>query len=233
MNSIIFRTTLFKFKLLSASILMFSLAFYSTCFRGDNPQHATPMVLGVADDVSGSVSKLTMEKLSMEHIEHLLSILAKIGGTMAFGLIDENSDQRLTRLDIRPVVGPLNKRARINQQNQQTTIKFNEEVNRMICTPGNAKYTDVNGALSRFALFFKEPTYQHHDKVLIFYSDGIHTSRRNKYLKVQWPENVKVLAVGMKPHVARQLFGGSAMVFENIDAAIKYMEQQYNQTERN
>ena len=184
----------------------------------------SPLFLGVAYDVSGSVDERGLPVLTSMHLEQIISILKARGGFMAVGLIDEQAFAPLVRLEVAPVVGRLDERAQRNIQNQKQISQFREEATKQVDRLRNAGKTDINGALARFDLFFNEPILPSHaEKILICISDGLDTGPWRKK-SIQLSADVKVFTVGIEGRLAQQLFGDQALRFESIDAAIKHLK---------
>lgn len=179
-----------------------------------------PLCLGMAYDVSGSVDTYGVPALQNSHLDHALSILKKRGGVMAFGLIDEKSFEPLDRLQLAPVMGRLDERARRNTRNQESINQFRIAVEPKISSPRKAKVTDFHGAMRRFRLFFNESTSAGAEKLIIIISDGIETGTRKRQPLSLLPDDVKVYAIGMEDGKAKGLFGSNVTIFESIDAAI-------------
>ncbi|MEK7396742.1 MAG: hypothetical protein AAB116_07375 [Candidatus Poribacteria bacterium] len=178
----------------------------------------SPLLLGVADDVSGSAAQNGVPALSSTHIDRVISCLQKRGGIIAFGLIDEQSFEPLSRLPLTPVIGTLEERAQRNTMNQKAIEQFRSAIEPKLSPSQQAKVTDVNGTIRRFAIFFNEPNNA--DKVFIFISDGIETASKRHKISASMPDDVKVFAVGMEKDAAAGLFGDKVTVFESIDSAI-------------
>jgi hypothetical protein len=179
-----------------------------------------PLQLGVADDMSRSATQNGVPALSSVHIDHMISCLQRHGGTIAFGLIDEKSFEPLSRLLLIPVVGTLEERAQRNTMNQKVIKQFQSEVEPKINSPQQAKVTDINGTIRRFALFFNESNNINSDKIFIFISDGIETASKRRKISASLPGDVKVFVVGMEKDAATSLFRDKVTVFESIDSAI-------------
>lgn len=180
----------------------------------------SPLLLGVADDVSGSAAQNGVPALSSTHIDRVISCLQKRGGIIAFGLIDEQSFEPLCRLPLTPVIGTLEERAQRNTMNQKAIEQFRSAVEPKLSPSQQAKVTDVNGTIRRFSLFFNESNNLNTNKVFIFISDGIETASKRHKISASMPDNVKVFVVGMEKDSATSLFGDKTTVFESIDSAI-------------
>lgn len=180
------------------------------------------LYLGVAYDVSGSVEQLQLPVMTVEHVKGIVSVVKKRGGAVAFGLIDEKAFEPLTRLELVPVTGKLDERARANQKNLKAQADFEDKVKKKIDRKRDARATDIKGSIARFSLFFSEPSIPGHaEKVFICISDGYDTGPWRKLSNIRLPEGVKVHVVGMEAGMARKLFSNQAILFESIDAAIE------------
>jgi len=139
---------------------------------------------------------------------------------MAFGLIDEKSFEPLDRVQLAPVIGRLDERARRNTSNQESIHQFRAAVEPKISSPRKAKTTDFHGAMRRFRLFFNESTSTGAEKLIVIISDGIESGTKKRQPLSLLPDDVKVCVIGMEDDKAKGLFGNNVTVFESIDAAI-------------
>ncbi len=192
---------------------------------------ARPLYVGVADDVSGSVEEIELQPLTPNHIDKIMGTLKNRGGSIAFGLIDENAFVPLRRLNVEPVSGRLDVRAHKNQQNQKAILDFKNVIESKVRRPRNAPRTDIKGSIMRFRLFFGEPNIPRDaELVFLFISDGKDTRRRYS-TDVELPANVKVYVVGTEPSLAHKLFGGRVTLFESIDAAIEALNKPFEKSQ--
>jgi hypothetical protein len=183
-----------------------------------------PLYIGIAYDVSGSVNEIELPVLTVTEIDRIIAVLKAHGGTLTFGLIDENAFKPLLRLELDPIVGRLDERAQLNINQRKAISEFRTKVEAKMNRLRNATVTDINGSIDRFTLFFGEPTIPPSaQKVMIFYSDGIHTAPWRK-LANNLPDEVTVFTVGMERSLVRKVFGEHAILFESIDPAIKALE---------
>jgi len=188
----------------------------------------TPLQIGVVNDISGSVVTNGVPALQISQIDNIISVLKKRGGTMAFGLIDENSFEPLNRLTVLPVVGRLDERAQYNTQNQGAIKQFREAIEPKLNSKRNAKTTDFYGAMRRFSLFFDEPNFANAEKVMIVVSDGIDSISKHKAIKDPLPDGIKVFSIGMENDISKRLFGEDATVYESIDSAVSTLNSTPN-----
>ncbi len=212
----------------SGIVLIISL--FLACGTGheasSDPQ--SPLYLGIAYDVSGSVNKQGFPALTSAHLDQLVTLFGKRGGVIGLGLIDEEAFEPLERLELKPVVGRLDERASQNRKNRKAIANFKMAVKHKIERPRNAVRTDLDGAMSRLALFFGEPTIPAGAlKVALIVSDGVHTARGRK-LSTRLPEDVVVLTVGIEQQLAEKLFGKQTQRFESVDAGIQYLKHVNN-----
>ncbi len=206
---------------LRIAILLLLLA---ACSPGSREKAAllAPLHVAIAYDVSGSVAQLELPVITMEHVDKVISLVKKRGGSIAFGLIDEKAFEALARLELERVAGRLDERARMNQKIKKAEAEFEALVEKKINRPRNAKRTDVKGSIARLGLFFREPTIpENAEKVALFISDGIDTGPWRRLTGIKLPNDVKVYVIGMEVGLARKLFGEQAILFESIDSAIE------------
>ena len=86
----------------------------------------------------------------------------------------------------------------------------------------DAQRSDVAGIVARFALFFDEPTVPTGaEKVLIMLTDGQDNGPWKKDSSIRLPQDVTVFTVGIRPDLARTLFGDRVAIFEGIDPAVQ------------
>lgn len=210
---------------LVALVSAYVLLLQQSCVQSSPHSPLTPpLIIGIAYDISGSMHKSNNTVLQTVHIDSLILSVKRGGGTIAFGLIHDNSFEPLDRLVLEPVVGRLDERALKNRKNKQEVEQFRSTVLTKLTQPRKSRYTDINGSLERFTLLFNEPGFSAESKKLfIFLSDGLHEPRRKRYNAVKFPENVTVVAVGLKPAIAQKLFNGKVLQFESVAAAIIYI----------
>ena len=203
-----------------ASLILPLLFLISGCTKNTKSTDP-PLCLGLTYDVSKSVANVGLPPLTSAQLERMLSLLKARGGIMAFGLVDEMSFEPLIRLKLDPITGRLDQRAQRNQKNIKAIKEFINELNEKIQRPRNARGTDIYGSLARFTLFFNEPTHpRESEKVLLFLSDGIHTSLWPDFKNSEFPLDIHIFVVGIEADLARKLFGKNPILFESIDAAI-------------
>lgn len=210
-------------------LLLFVLLLIDGCSSNHGKERAKAhpttiqLIIGLLYDVSGSVEQKGLTFFAGEHIDKMISILNRRGGEMAFGIIDEKAFEPLIRIKLVQVDGRLDVRAKQNQKNLIAIERFRFEVLAKTKRRRDARYTDINGALARFRLFFMEPTIPANAvKIAIFVSDGIDTGPW-RFRKISLPQDVQVLAVGFETYKAKQLFGDKVILFEAVDSVIRYL----------
>ncbi|MCG3157893.1 MAG: hypothetical protein DKINENOH_04529 [bacterium] len=196
------------------------------CTNADpTPGPGKPLCLGIAYDVSQSVSDAEMPAMTTAQLEQVLDLLKKRGGVMAFGAVDENAFEPLMRAQVVPVKGRLDERARRNQKNVRGLSAFASAVSDKLNRSRNARRTDINGSIRRFMLFFNEPNHMpSSEKVLIFISDGKDTGAWRNSKGIRLADDVSVFSVGVEASLASKLFGSRVTLFESIDAAIRNID---------
>lgn len=210
--------------------LLLVIVLFLSCGTGHEAasERQSPLYLGIAYDISGSVNKQGFPALTNAHLDQLMALFGKRGGAIGLGLIDEQAFEPLERLELKPVIGRLDERASQNRKNRKVIENFKIAVKHKIEGPRNAARTDLDGALARLALFFGEPTIPANaHKVALVVSDGIHTGRKRKS-STRLPEDVVVLTVGIEQQLAERLFGKQTQRFESVDAAIQYLKHVNN-----
>ncbi|KAA3658585.1 MAG: hypothetical protein DWQ10_10900 [Calditrichaeota bacterium] len=220
----------FSKKISIVGFLLCTTSFAVKCSDAERLQSSQPpIVLGIAYDVSGSMFKNKNTVLQTTHIDSLISIVKLKGGALAFGLIHDQSFEPLIRLSLEPVTGRLDERAQKNRKNKGAITQFRSSLSTLLSQPRKSRYTDIHGALERFTLLFNEPGFPVDSKKLfLFLSDGLHDQRRKIYQAVKFPENVTVVAVGLKSKIALKLFKGKILQFESVDAAVSYIMRMEN-----
>lgn len=206
----------------SAFLLCLNLFLFGCGVSGnDNGVVAEPLYVGIGYDVSRSVAQAHLPQLTSSHIDRVIALIHKSGGTISLGLVDDAAFKPLEKLEVLRVAGRLDERAQINQKNRESEKAFRAIVASKISGPRNARATDIRGSIARFSLFFNEPTIPANARrVAIFISDGIDTGPWRKLSSVRLTDGVKVFVVGMEKNLAEKLFGKNAVLFESIDSAL-------------
>ncbi|GEM_PF-5767572 len=210
---------------ISGLIILFFIILTGCSNTNPSSQSSAPLCLGVAYDVSQSVANVEMPAMTTAQLDQILAMLKKRGGVIAFGVVDEKSFEPLLRAQVVPVLGQLDERAQRNQKNIKVLADFTTAVSAKFNRPRNARRTDINGSIARFALFFDEPNHPANaEKIFIFVSDGFDTGAWRKFKGIHLADDVLVFAVGMETRLAEKLFGANVTLFESIDAAIKSLD---------
>jgi ssRNA-specific RNase YbeY (16S rRNA maturation enzyme) len=181
---------------------------------------SAPLVLGIGYDITASTRDLPIP--TEEQLDELISVVKSRGGIVAFGLIADKIEP-LTRLEVAPVAGRLDERARAAQKNRKTVAEWKERVAAKLARPRNVQVTDFYGFTRQMDTLFRERTIPESAvKVLLLSSDAVHTAKRNPRAQAL-PTDVTVLAIGVERPLGDKLFGERILYFEDIASAIKML----------
>src|SRR5438552_416859 len=121
-----------------------------SCASSSDDSSQKPLYVAIGYDISGSVADFPA--LTDVHVERLVSLVNRRGGTLAFGLIDERAIEPLDCLELLPVIGRLDQRARTAVKNREAISDWKNRVAAKIGRTRNAPRTDFYGALAQIAL---------------------------------------------------------------------------------
>jgi len=239
-NRYIFWTNFQFWKSITMKFNTLFLVYFTLSFNCSSPNPPKKMLIpqmpslamGIAYDISGSVKK--WPELDTLSLRRLGEIVGYRGGIIAIGTISENSFVKLNsytlKLDTVVVEGKLTERAAKRKYNMKLANKFKKEINNYVLEV-NAKIsikrdrpeTDINGCLKRFQLFFNEPIYNGWEKVLIVFSDGKDTVKK----EVDHLPDADFITVGMPQETANKIFGPNVIKFESLSGLIKYLTSNF------
>lgn len=208
-----------------------------------------PVIIGIMQDISLSGDHNRIPFISEQQLGKLLEIIKDHSGELGFGLIADQSNRTLIRLrvDKEPVapVRPAKERnpffavqqrkayqrsrdsynekmVRWNKEFSQSNQRFIDSVERLMRNTKRG-WTDIWGAVKRLNLFLEEDVASWDKEPLRFavlITDGENTIRKPK---VTMTPQAKVIIVNGSAS-AGNLAELKPLAFENIDAAIRYIQ---------
>jgi hypothetical protein len=186
--------------------------------------------IAVDYDLTGSCNGKCPE-FSEAEIRHLLLIVERSGGEVAFARITEQSNEPMLRqsflTDTVPVVGLLSERAAAMEHNNSIRNKyaarreaFVQRAVKFLHLPRDRQKTDLRNSLNRIEAYFSEPATRPCVNIAVLLTDLEHNADQ---LPLVVPPG-QIIVVGASSAEARQLFGDRVMVFEGLDACLNYLE---------
>lgn len=184
------------------------------------PKNA-PVALAIGYDITASTRELPIP--TEKQLDELISVVSSRGGVVAFGLIADKVEP-LTRLEVVPVSGRLDERARGVQRNRKAVAEWKERVTPKLALARDVQVTDFYGFTRQIDTLFRERTLPDSTvKVALLITDAVHTAKRHARPQAL-PKDVMVLAIGIDRSLGDKLFGDRILYFEDIASAIKMLK---------
>lgn len=198
----------------------------------------------VMQDLSGSIAETRTPRITEAELRQLVELVMTRGGELAFGLIQDQSDRPLVRLEVEQPPppappephNPLYRRRWERQraeaegarraweaEQQKRAASFLQQVQGRLQAP-LAPYSDICGALRRCDLMLAEPSGDSATGFLLLISDGQHNVRSE--CPASLAAQARLLLVngsGVQGIVERY----RPLRFESIGAAIKFIKESF------
>ncbi len=203
-------------------VFLVFLSFASAC-SDDQQQRMHPIQLGIIYDCTLSAPQNQVPVLTASHLDSLIALCRRHGGTLGFLPIAKASFVPLVRLDLQAADGnTLREKARLLKQQRVRIAAWRTGVLSTIDSGRTVRKTDFWGAIHRTNQLFQEPAIGAPPRrFLLIISDGLDDMKRWQPIKL--PADVTVVAVGLSHQSNAKSMSDKIMLFENIEPALRHL----------
>ncbi len=182
-----------------------------------------PVTIGVIYDCSQSAPQNQVPSITANHLDSLIALSQRYGGTLAFLPISKASFIEIDRLELESMAKSTLREKAILSQHQKTKIAdYKKRVLDVVSNGRQATRTDFWGAIHRCNLLFQEATAGvARRKYLLLVSDCLDDIKA--WPPIELPEDVSVLAVGLSNKSDAVSMSPHIMIFENITPALRHL----------
>ncbi len=203
-------------------IFLLTLAFANACFDGQQ-QKMQPVQVGIIYDCTLSAPQNQVPVLTANHLNTVIALCQRNGGTLSFLPIAKASFIPLARLNLRAVGGKtLREKALLVKQQRVRILAWKTSVLKVVASGRIARKTDFWGAIHRYSRLFQEPVSSATpNRFLLIISDGLDDMKRWQPIKLS--ADVKVLVVGLADKSNATAMSEQMLRFESIESALRYI----------